>query len=496
MDGGSVDVHVRVQDDTRRGVEQAKAQVRGLQREVQQAGVAMDRSFAAAAVRTGVAAAAAYALTQNIQHLGIEGQRAAGLLQNLGRGDVIGAVQAAGQTVKLTDQQVHQLGTTSTKTTAEIGQLADMFVKWGVITDQQREKVIALRKEMNDLNALQAWQRQNIVSNLQGGMQATFGITPLDTTAVFDPKGTLNLWRRQQTALAATTPGKADDIAETRKNIAYLQKLTKDTRIRDEERTNLYQELAQQQQTLATLTAKPPAKTAAGKEPSLLPPGLAMQLAKAHVTLQNADDDLRVLKKIDDYLTRKIATTKNIDRKTRLLEEQAKYRSEAQALMQAQSGTTTSVAVNAAGVLGQLGQGPFLTSSVAQFAQQYGYRPGARDYLRDIRSQVQAGVRLDRNLGVLRKRGLGDTAIAELAGQGLGGADMVAALAKAPQALIRQYGRAAERREDIAARVQTITATVQTANIIIRNGTVKGIDRNGDGAVNAKDKTAAKLRGV
>lgn len=30
MDGGSVDVHVRVQDDTRRGVEQAKAQVRGL----------------------------------------------------------------------------------------------------------------------------------------------------------------------------------------------------------------------------------------------------------------------------------------------------------------------------------------------------------------------------------------------------------------------------------------------------------------------------------
>lgn len=187
--------------------------------------------------------------------------------------------------------------------------------------------MIALRKEMNDLNALQAWQRQNIVSNLQGGMQATFGITPLDTTAVFDPKGTLNLWRRQQTALAATTPGKADDIAETRKNIAYLQKLTKDARIRDEERTNLYQELAQQQQTLATLTAKPPAKTAAGKEPSLLPPGLAMQLAKAHVTLQNADDDLRVLKKIDDYLTRKIATTKNIDRKTRLLEEQAKYRS-------------------------------------------------------------------------------------------------------------------------------------------------------------------------
>lgn len=456
----------------------------------------------------GAVGVGAYLVGQNLSELGGEGSfgsRAGGFLTNLVSGNVVGAIKSAQEVVKLTDDEVERLGTTSTKSSADVNVLAKGLAELGVITDQQRQKIVSLRNEMNAGYALQAFQQSSIgyagapvLPNDRGGLQgvgAANAIVPA-ATAAFDPKGTLNLFRRQQTALASTTPGKGDDIAETRKNIAYLERLKKDVRIQGQARTNLYQELAQQQQTLAALTAKPAA--AAAKEPPLLPPGLEMQLAKARTTLNKTSDDLEVLRKIDAYLTKRIAATKDIDRKTALLNQQASTRQDIQAIVQGNQPAvnTTTIPVNAAGVLGGLGQGPFLTSPVAQFAQQYGYRFRARDYLRDVRSQVRVGNQLDRNLNLLRKRGLGDTAISELAGQGLAGADMVAALAKAPRSLIRQYSRAIANREEAATRIQAMTATVETATIIVRNGNIAGVDRNGDGQVTAKDKTAAKLRGV
>lgn len=462
----------------------------------------------------GAVGIGAYLVGQNLQELGGEGtpaNRAGGFLSNLVSGNVVGAIKAAQEQVKLTDDQVAKLAATGSLAGTEfdklrsaldlkggsegIYQVADALKEMGALTDEQVRKVRELRAEINAGYALQSYQQSSIgyagapvMPNDRGGMLgvgAANAVVP-SAAAAFDPKGTLNLFRRQQTALASTTPGKGDDIAETRRNIAYLERLKKDVRIQGQARTNLYQEIAQQQQTLAALTAKPPPK--APKEPPVLPPGLEMRLAKARTTIGRTDDDLRELRRVDAYLDKAIEATKSIDRKTKLLERQGQTRSEIDAILQGQQGTTTNIAVNAASVLGGLGQGPFLTSPVAQFAQGFGFKPRARDYLRDIRSQVQAGTKLDRQLGMLRKRGASDQLIGELAGQGLGAADLVNALAKGPASLVRQYSRAAEKREEVAARVQTLTAEIQTANIVIRNGTVTGIDRNGDGKITGSER--------
>jgi len=564
LDGGSVDIDVTVDaGGVRRGMQQARdeirrtqAELRGIQKQIQtieqlrsrvpadvfgrsfyakdlaqlraqrtelQAIVNAERQATQAAQQrsrvlggmlgrgglrsAGVAGAVgigAYLVGQNLQQLGGEGSaasRAGGFLSNLVSGNVVGAIRSAQEQVKLTDDQVKQLGTTSTKSSAEVDRLAKALTVLGQV-DAARS-IRELRAEINATNSLNFYQQSSIgyagapvMPNDRGGLQGVGAAQAVVPSAPVVKKGTLNLWRRQQTALAATTPGTADDIAETRKNIAYLQRLTKDKTIEGQYRTNLYTELRQQQQALAALTAKPP--TPAAKEQPLLPPGLEMQLAKARTTLNKTSDDLEVLRKIDAYLGRRIAATKDINRKTALLNQQASTRQDIQAIVQGNQPTvnTTTIPVNPAGVLGALGQGPFLTSPVAQFAQQYGYRFRARDYLRDIRQQVQAGARLDRNLNLLRKRGLGETAISELAGQGLAGADMAAELAKAPKALIRQYSRAVANREEAAARVQAMTATIETATIVVRNGRVAGIDRNGDGKLSAKEATAAALRGV
>lgn len=451
----------------------------------------------------GAVGIGAYLVGQNLQELGGEGtpaHRAGGFLSNLVSGNVVGAIKAAQEQVKLTDDQVKQLGTTSTMSSRDIDKLAASLTAMGQV--DAAKSIRDLRAEINATNALNFYQQSSIgyagapvMPSDRGGMLGVGAAEAVVPAAQPVKLGTLNDFRRQRTAIAATTPGTVDDIAETRKNIAYLQRLTRDKGIEGKYRTNLYTEIAQQQQTLAALTAKPPAK-----EPPLLPPGLEMRLAKARTTINRTDDDLRELRRVDAYLDKAIAATKNIDRKTRLLQLQGQTRGEIQSITQGNAPTDTTLAVNPASVLGGLGQGPFLTSPVAQFAQGFGFKPRARDYLRDIRSQVQAGTKLDRQLGMLRKRGASDQLIGELAGQGLGAADLVNALAKEPASLVRQYERQYERRGEAAARitqqelsVQAQTVTIQAANVTLA-GTRRGGDPNPRDPFDLMDKRNGAIR--
>lgn len=525
MDGGSVDIRVDLDlVRLRRDVAAAKAEIRSvgnvsvrgqfdpLLRDVQQMkqrAAALSRELGGMDVQTKRTAASSGVLAGGLSTLAF---RAGAVAAVVGLG--VRELDQFSDALASTDQRARAAGVELhgvAGAAAEVNRgfrafLSDELDHLGQAVGYDRDRLKLAERRLAISKEQVAWVARE-VETLRDGSQIAVRTIPNDRAGMQGvglaesisrtkaPAG-FGLTPRLKTALAAaeTTGTPAQYLAQLRRAQKFLLAQIQAGGLHTETaKQAVYGQLATVQDTIAAVTATSPAKagTATTSGQSVQELRLENRRARAALT-ERTDDDVAAVKAQIAYYRSVVEHTKGVAREQARAQEIAKQ-AELKTLVAAQ---TTTASVDAAGVLGQLGQGPFLTSPVAQFAQQYGYKPRARDYLRDIRSQVQAGARLDRNLGVLRKRGLGDTAVAELAGQGLGGADMVAALAKAPAALVRQYSRQAERREDIAARVQTITATVQTANIIIRNGTVKGIDRNGDGAVNAKDKTAAKLRGV
>lgn len=502
MDAGSVDIDLNLNPGGfRRGIDEVKREIAGLDKQIRQieavrgrvSAAVFDRSFYrqdlqalqarrhallqmadaekvatqaskerartlgalgggsfGRAARFGVAGIVGNIAGRNLEDLGEEGgaaSRIGGFLSNLTTGNIVGAIGSAREQVKLTADEIEKLGTDTNLSTTKLWKMTAALDALG--QSDAAAKIREIRQEMISLQALEFAQRGFNVT-VVGGVNVAVprGVHPNDRGGMMGPGGV---------AAEAALGGTSTALPDTRG-------FGISTRLR---------------------TAIAAAYTTPGKADEIA------QLRRARTVLQKQlasgalkTDEARLavyteLEQVQDELT---ALTKKVTEK-----EKKRKKKKAEELQ--------FIAVDPAAVLGGLGQGPFMQGDVMQFAQGFGYKPKARDYLRDIRQQVQTGSRLDRDLGLLRKRGLGDAALDELAVQGLGAADLVSALAKAPPALVRQYARQAERREQVAQRIQTFTAEIVTANIVIKNGRVIGIDRNGDNVLSAKERAAGAAGG-
>ena len=440
--------------------------------------------------RASAAALVGHIAGRNIAELGASAPgswsaRAGGFLSNLTSGNVVGAIKAAGQVAGLTADQIQKIGESSQYTGGKLDTLTAVLREIG-----QSKAADEIRKVRGELQALQAvdfaaraenvlWTAQGAVTvprgtipNDRGGMQGPGGVAAgnfnrADPTAGFEPKGTLNAWLRQRLAIAATTPGKQDDIAETRKAIAYLQRLTKDTRIVGDARTNLYLELKQQQDSLAALTATTP-KVA--EEPPILPASLELGIEKAKLT-QRTSDDLVALRKAEKYLEERIRVEKDINRKVEQTKRLGQIREQIAGLNQ----TTSVSSTTAAAVLGPLFGGDWLTGDRMQFAQSFGYKPRAGDFLKDVRAENAQASRFLKDIGAIRRKGGSEALVSELAALGPSASGQIHALAGQSPAFISAYSNAVDRRQQLAAQtVRLQEMTVTAGQVTIRTGAVSG----------------------
>lgn len=427
----------------------------------------------------------------NLQELsdnpGAWSSRAGGFLTNITSGNVVGAMKAAGETAKLTAEQIQLIGTSSDFSDSELRGLTAALRSVG--QSGAADEIARVRSEMQSLAAATfAARTENVLWTAQGAVTVPRGTRPddiggmqgvgavsagnfnrADATAAFSPQGKLNAWLRQRLALASTTPGKQDDIAATRRAIQYLQRLTKDARIVGEARTNLYTELAQQQASLAALTAKDPAAT---KDQPILPAGLELGIAKAQLTTR-ISDDLAALRKAEKYLEDRIKVEKNINRQVEQTTRLGQIRERIAGLRSA--GMSSASTTTAAAVLGPLGGGEFLTGDRMQFAQSFGYTPRPRDFMRDLKQGNAQAYRFLRDIGALRSKGASAALVSELAALGPQAGDQIHALAGASKQFIGAYSAAVDRRQDLAAQtVRLQEMTVTAGQVTIKTGAVVG----------------------
>ncbi len=165
---------------------------------------------------------------------------------------------------------------------------------------------------------------------------------------------------------------------------------------------------------------------------------------------------------------------------------------------------------NAATLVSDLGQGPYLTSANAQIALSFGYKPTGQDYLRDIKAQVAAAAQENRDLAMIGRR-LGhdprsQALIASLRGEGAQGAALAHELAGMTRAQLREYERFFARRQ---AQTRVAQMTV-TANVVHVHGRVSPLahrdtsggssrpsplsQRNTSGANDRMQQAASKFR--
>jgi len=365
-----------------------------------------------------------------------------------------------------------------------------------------------------------AWVQRE-VETLRDGSQIKFAGSPDDRAGLRGvglaesisrtkaPAG-FGLTPRLKTALAAaeTTGTPAQYLAQLRRAQKFLLGQIQAGGLKTEDaKQAVYGQLGMVQDTIAAVTATSPAKTKAGTTAtsgqSVRELRLENRRARAALT-ERTDDDVAAVKAQIAYYRSVVEHTKGVARaqaEAKMIAKQAELRN----LTATQTMTAT---VDPAGTLGALGQGPLLAGPVGQFAQSFGYKPRAGDYLHDLQRQVKAGAGFSKDLATLGRKGLGKAARAEIAGMGQAGQQLADTLANAPKATVAAYEKAYDRREQVAARVtqQELSVTASTVTISAGSVNVAGGDgkhgkdgkagRDGGHHPKAKDATAAALRGV
>lgn len=404
----------------------------------------------------------------NLQELsdnpGAWSSRAGGFLTNITSGNFIGAVKAAGAESKLTAEQIQRIGTSSDVSDAQLRKFAAGLRALG--QTGAAEELARIRQEMRDTAAMAEWSRNQIVASFnRGEPQATFGITPLPPRQPKPPgTGDLNLWRQRQTAIAAATPGTADDIREARKNIQAYRQMIKEGNLTENGVTRAYQQIAAERAHIKSLTPNDPKK-----EQPILPPGLEFAISKAQLT-KKTTDDLAALRNAERYLTDRIEIEKDINRKIEMTNRLGQIRGQIAGL-----GKGTSVSTTAASVLGALFGGEYLTGDRMQFAQSFGYTPKPRDFLKDVKQGNAQANRFLKDIGVLRRKGASESLISELAALGPQAGDQIHALAGSSQQFIGAYSAAVDRRQELAAQtVRLQEMTVTAGQVTINTGSVVG----------------------
>ena len=256
-------------------------------------------------------------------------------------------------------------------------------------------------------------------------------------------------------AQAGTTKMLSDDLLQQVKILAYLTVRSTFERNTTKKIQELNQLKATREQIEALNEALKPAPQEA--KPFELPKRLQLAEAQAGIT-QSTRDDLIVLRQIDSYLTVRIGSEKNIDRKIQELQLQGQKRQQIASLTGAGQGTTVT----------DLFQGPFLSSPNFQLATQFGYKPKGRDLLADIKAQVQQAKQFQVDLGALSRRGATPDLISSLRALGPQAYEQTHALAAAGPGLVRQYSRFFLTRErqlkTQMVAIQADTVTVTSAN--------------------------------
>jgi len=130
---------------------------------------------------------------------------------------------------------------------------------------------------------------------------------------------------RLNLAKAELTAGTADDIAALTAVEQYLeQRIAKEKNV--EKQTKLLQELKQTRDRIADLREGDKPDKGKGAD-ELVPARLRLRLVQAEVS-KGTEDDLRVLRQVEDYLEQRIAREKDTERKIRLLNELQSVRSQ------------------------------------------------------------------------------------------------------------------------------------------------------------------------
>lgn len=451
--------------------------------------------------RFGLVGLAGYAVGQNLQDIGGENSglgRAGAFVSNLSTLNFAGAFKAARDDLRLTKEEIQAAGTSSTKSAAEFNQMVDALASLGARGKEAAGAIREIRNELNATNALNYYNAQYAYAGAptrpddRGGMQGPGAVAYSNTLVESRPKppAPYGLSTRLQTAIAGAraTGTEGQLVAQLRRAQRALKGQVDRGLPTDQARLAVFGQLDAVQSEIAALTKKPKADF------NVVPLALEKQLARAQATVNVTRDDVKARQAIVSNLQRRVRAEQDEKKQLQMLDRIAAEKQAIKSIREGKETADTLSPVNVGGAVGELGRGPFMSSDVFSFARSFGYKPRGRDFVRDIREQLQQATRFERDLKTLEKRGLPANVLREFRQQGISAAEEVGALAGADKGTLRQFGRLAAKREAVGERLQVgqMTAQINTAQIVIRNGRVTGIDRNGDGRISKSERFAVE----
>lgn len=357
----------------------------------------------------------------------------------------------------------------------------------------ERERIRLAEARLKTQQEMVAWvAREN--ETLRDGSQIAVREIPNDRAGMQGPgladsirrtnaPAGYGLSQRLRTAIdiAYTTPGTGDEIAQLRRAQKALRgQLSGGGLHTDQARSAVAQQLRDVQDQLAALTKPTKSKTGTTSGQSVQELRLENKRARAALT-ERTTDDIEAVKAQIAYYKSVVENTKGVAREQARASQIAKQAE----LANLQKPQTMTATVDPASTVGTLGQGPLLAGPVGEFAQSYGYKPRARDYVADLKAQVKAGQGFNQDLATLGNKGLGKAARAEIAGMGEAGQQLADTLSRAPKSTVRAFERQYERRAVVATRTTQEQVSVQ-ANVVNISGATINVAGDGDGKTKPK----------